>query len=259
MLCYSPPQQPPRHHAPALYPHPLATTSSDTWFLLVPGLISSTSSHTQIIHHIQAHPAAAARLRIDSWDQHPCTHFPPQPQILVASGLKNSVFASQPVKEADGDDELSIHTEKEPSCLLNMFQTSAGSVVYKPPEQLLSEIPLASPFLEIWVLGCVLYGLLQGHLPFEDNFEPRLRLKIMNSQFEFPGALVVTPADKSWREAEKKKVVAKLVQGCLAVDRDSLWVVLEIGCSPWLDRAPPPHPRQTGSMIFLSILCKQKV
>ncbi|WAQ84893.1 hypothetical protein PtA15_5A466 [Puccinia triticina] len=148
--------------------------------------------------------------------------------------LKNSVFASQP--------------------------TSAGSVSYTPPEQLRSEIPLASPFLDIWVLGCVLYGLRQGHLPFEDDFELRLRLKIMNSQFEFPGALVVTLAYKSWREAEKKKVVAKLLQGCLAVDQESRWVVSEIGCSPWLDRAPPPHPRQTGSMIFLiSILCKPKV
>ncbi|OAV86631.1 serine/threonine protein kinase [Puccinia triticina 1-1 BBBD Race 1] len=162
---------------------------------------------------------------------HTRTRLPPQ--------LDNSIFASQPVKEDDNDEDLSRPQDDDPFASLDMFPTAAGSLAYTPPEQLRSETPLACPSLDIWALGCVLYGLLEGHLPFQDDFEPRLRLKIMNGQFDFPAALVVSPADQAGQassEAETKMSVAKVLQGCLAVDRNSRWVVSEIGGSGWLAR-----------------------
>jgi len=149
--------------------------------------------------------------------------------------LDNSMFLSQPVKE-DDDDDINGQLEGPPSSI-NMFPTAAGSLAYTPPEQLRSETPLACPSLDIWALGCVLYGLLEGHLPFEDDFEPRLRLKIMNGQFQFPHSLVVVPDQTLDAEAEHKMMIAKVLQGCLAVDRNTRWMIEEIAASNWLE----PH------------------
>ncbi|KAA1115357.1 hypothetical protein PGT21_050169 [Puccinia graminis f. sp. tritici] len=160
--------------------------------------------------------------------------------------LDNSMFSSQPVKEVD-DDDIS-RQEDDSLSSINMFPTAAGSLAYTPPEQLRSETPLACPSLDIWALGCVLYGLLEGHLPFEDDFEPRLRLKIMNGQFEFPGTLVVKPDETSERDGEQKMMVAKVLKGCLAVDRNSRWMISEIVSSSWLERHQTPVHSRGGTM-----------
>ena len=65
----------------------------------------------------------------------------------------------------------------------------AGSLPYSPPEQMKSPVPILDPSVDIWALGCVLYALVEGRLPFEDDFEPRLRMKIMKGVWEVPTAL----------------------------------------------------------------------
>ncbi|KAH9467169.1 hypothetical protein Pst134EB_002193 [Puccinia striiformis f. sp. tritici] len=162
-----------------------------------------------------------------SWSQtyHARSRLPPR--------LDNSMFSSQPVKEDDDDD--SNRHDDDPFCTINTFPTAAGSLAYTPPEQLRSETPLACPSLDIWALGCVLYGLLEGHLPFQDDFEPRLRLKIMNGQFEFPSTLVVNPNETSELDAEHKMMIAKVLKGCLSVDKNARWMIEEIACTPWLE------------------------
>ncbi|PLW05424.1 hypothetical protein PCASD_25262 [Puccinia coronata f. sp. avenae] len=156
------------------------------------------------------------------------------PRFVLPPKLDNSTFLSQPVQEDDDDDS----SGPEEALSMDMFPTAAGSLAYTPPEQLRSEIPLACPSLDIWALGCVLYGLLEGHLPFEDDFEPRLRLKIMNGQFQFPHSLVVDPDCTAELEADHKMMIAKVLQGCLAVDRNTRWMVEEIAASSWLEPQP---------------------
>ncbi|CAH7687703.1 serine/threonine protein kinase [Phakopsora pachyrhizi] len=116
---------------------------------------------------------------------------------------------------------------------------AAGSLAYTAPEQLRTEVPLSRTSLDIWALGCVLYGLVEGRLPFEDCFEPRLRLKIMDGQFTFPKALVVHPNLMTEMEAEERMMIAKVLKGCLAVDRNARWTIEEIFNSPWLSRSLP--------------------
>lgn len=61
-----------------------------------------------------------------------------------------------------------------------------GSLPYAAPELLSPQTPGkhhgANPAQDMWALGCLLYALLTGRLPFSDPFEPRLTMKILHSE-----------------------------------------------------------------------------
>ncbi|EGG11585.1 uncharacterized protein MELLADRAFT_115284 [Melampsora larici-populina 98AG31] len=136
----------------------------------------------------------------------------------------------------DDSDESSSSDEVMP--------TAAGSLAYTPPEQLRSGAPLTDPSLDIWALGCVLYALLEGNLPFQDDFEPRLRLKIMNGQYRLPYLLSSScPPGMSPADVQERKDVADLLKGCLAVDQNARWTMEQIVNCGWINsdvQAPLP-------------------
>ncbi|KAG9011779.1 hypothetical protein FRB90_007079 [Tulasnella sp. 427] len=65
-----------------------------------------------------------------------------------------------------------------------------GSLPYAAPELLrpihTTTIPPPNPAQDVWALGCVLYALLFGQLPFRDPFEPRLTMKILSGIWRLP-------------------------------------------------------------------------
>ncbi|PWN50074.1 kinase-like protein [Violaceomyces palustris] len=69
-----------------------------------------------------------------------------------------------------------------PLGLLSAAETAADAEVADRSE--------SSPFAaDMWALGCILYALLSGRLPFVDSFEPRLQMKIAKAKWDLPPRL----------------------------------------------------------------------
>ncbi|KAF9280065.1 hypothetical protein BGZ68_007526 [Mortierella alpina] len=98
----------------------------------------------------------------------------------LASSSELSSPRDATMTTAEGDTalaECAIDTEDE---------TVGGSLAYSSPEQLRSDKPLRCPSTDVWSLGVVLYALLTGRLPFQDEYEPRLQYQILNGRYEEP-------------------------------------------------------------------------
>lgn len=61
--------------------------------------------------------------------------------------------------------------------------THIGSLPYASPELLLPSPPPLGPSADIWALGVLLFSMLVGKLPFQHQYEPRLRAMIANGKF----------------------------------------------------------------------------
>ena len=76
----------------------------------------------------------------------------------------------------------------------SFLSTSCGSVNYAAPEILEGE-PYSGPEVDIWSAGIVLYILLSGYLPFDDNNLSVLFAKIKNAEYELPPMISEESAD----------------------------------------------------------------
>lgn len=144
------------------------------------------------------------------------------------------------------------------------FDATAGSLQYTSPEQIRSPSPISSLAVDIWALGCVLYALIDGRLPFDDGFEPRLRVNIMKAEWKLPQALkgeegskistsssqklsASTPASNgeaarsdagaSESTEQERKQIEDLLRGCLELDVAKRWTIQDIARCPWLKDA----------------------
>ncbi|KAF4656744.1 hypothetical protein FOZ61_006713 [Perkinsus olseni] len=75
--------------------------------------------------------------------------------------------------------------------LSNFFQpgqalrTACGSPCYAPPE-MVAGLPYDPPKCDVWSVGVILYAMICGQLPFEDQRTPTLYKKILNGAFKAP-------------------------------------------------------------------------
>lgn len=106
-----------------------------------------------------------------------------------------------------------------------------GSLPYTAPEQLRSIKTISDPSIDIWALGCILYAMLEGSLPFADDFEPRLRVKILRARWDVPAVL---ERKKGTWEAE---AALEVLKGCLEPDPTRRWTIRQVGASEWLAAA----------------------
>ncbi|CAL1217279.1 unnamed protein product [Candida parapsilosis] len=70
----------------------------------------------------------------------------------------------------------------------NFLKTSCGSPNYAAPEVISGKL-YAGPEVDVWSAGVILYVMLCGRLPFDDEFIPALFKKISNGVYTLPSYL----------------------------------------------------------------------
>ncbi|KAI8381274.1 kinase-like domain-containing protein [Radiomyces spectabilis] len=72
------------------------------------------------------------------------------------------------------------HSEKH-----QMLETFCGSLAYSAPE-VIQRQRHTGPEIDVWSLGVILYTLLAGELPFDDDSEIIMQRKIVNLEYQIP-------------------------------------------------------------------------
>lgn len=112
-----------------------------------------------------------------------------------------------------------------------LLETSCGSPHYASPEIVAGKNYHGAPS-DIWSCGIILFALLTGHLPFDDENIRKLLMKVQNGKFIMPSAL-------SW---EAKDLISRM----LRVNPSERILIGSILKHPLLTKYPDP----------LSISCK---
>ncbi|KAG0141115.1 hypothetical protein CROQUDRAFT_136332 [Cronartium quercuum f. sp. fusiforme G11] len=109
-----------------------------------------------------------------------------------------------------------------------LLETSCGSPHYASPE-IVSGLTYHGSSSDIWSCGVILFALLIGRLPFDDENVGALLNKVRIGQFWMPDEL--SPYAKS------------LIRGMLTVDPEKRFTMDQIKAHPWFTRLPPrPQP-----------------
>eukprot|EP00002_Diphylleia_rotans_P029530 TRINITY_DN6018_c0_g1_i3.p1 TRINITY_DN6018_c0_g1~~TRINITY_DN6018_c0_g1_i3.p1 ORF type:complete len:505 (-),score=83.37 TRINITY_DN6018_c0_g1_i3:782-2296(-) len=106
------------------------------------------------------------------------------------------------------------------------LRTSCGSPNYAAPEVIAGNL-YSGPEVDIWSCGVILYALLCGRLPFDDEFIPNLFKKIKSGIFHLPGYLSDGARD--------------LVSKMLCVSPLSRATIADIKSHPWYDVQIPAY------------------
>ncbi|KAI6092033.1 Pkinase-domain-containing protein [Hypoxylon rubiginosum] len=108
----------------------------------------------------------------------------------------------------------------------NFLKTSCGSPNYAAPEVISGKL-YAGPEVDVWSCGVILYVLLVGRLPFDDDHIPSLFSKIQRGVFTVP----------HWVPSE----AASLIRRMLQTNPVQRIIIDEIRQDPWFLKDLPPY------------------
>jgi carbon catabolite-derepressing protein kinase len=108
----------------------------------------------------------------------------------------------------------------------NFLKTSCGSPNYAAPEVIGGKL-YAGPEVDVWSCGVILYVLLVGRLPFDDEHIPSLFAKIARGTYSIP----------QWMPSG----AAALIKKMLVVNPVQRITIDDIRDDPWFQKDLPPY------------------
>ncbi|KAF9893935.1 Protein kinase [Aspergillus nanangensis] len=108
----------------------------------------------------------------------------------------------------------------------NFLKTSCGSPNYAAPEVISGKL-YAGPEVDVWSCGVILYVLLVGRLPFDDDYIPALFKKIAAGNFHMPPYI--------------SSGAARLIRSMLQVHPVHRITIPEIRQDPWFTQDLPKY------------------
>lgn len=108
----------------------------------------------------------------------------------------------------------------------NFLKTSCGSPNYAAPEVISGKL-YAGPEVDVWSCGVILYVLLVGRLPFDDDYIPALFKKIAAGNFHMPSYI--------------SSGAARLIKAMLQVHPVHRITIPEIRHDPWFRKDLPSY------------------
>ena len=110
---------------------------------------------------------------------------------------------------------------------IDLLETPCGSPGYAPPEMVMG-YPYDGLLTDIWSSGIILYAMLCGSFPFDDDSEQILYSKIIKGVFDFPSDIILSE--------EAKNLVNKI----LVVNPRKRASISEIKNDPWFKKNYKP-------------------
>lgn len=100
----------------------------------------------------------------------------------------------------------------------------AGSIDYMPPEMLKGKNKNVHPGLDIWALGCMLFGMVAGTLPFSEGTNRKTVDKILAGVITYP------PKIEPTLSREVKDLIGKM----LSVEPQDRITITDVLNHPWM-------------------------
>ena len=127
------------------------------------------------------------------------------------------------------------------------LSTFCGSLYFAAPE-LLNAKPYTGPEVDVWSFGIVLYVLVCGKVPFDDQSMPALHAKIKRGQVEYP----------NWLSAECKHLLSRM----LVTTPATRATLPEVIAHPWMIKGytgPPANHLPPRTPLRISDISREVI
>ncbi|KAH8919396.1 Pkinase-domain-containing protein [Atractiella rhizophila] len=124
----------------------------------------------------------------------------------------------------------------------DFLQTSCGSPNYAAPE-VIDGAMYNGPEVDVWSCGVILYILLVGHLPFDNQHIPSLFRQIRSARYTLPALM--------------RRDAKELIQGILVANMHNRMTIEQIRQSPWFLRDLPDNLRTAPTTPALQRTMRQ--
>ena len=157
-------------------------------------------------------------------------HHPPQPKASTKASSKKPAYLNQGIKLGDFGLASVAHDGK-------LFETSCGTPNYAAPEVVSGRL-YDGKEVDVWSCGVVLFTMVTGCLPFDDDDLPSLFRKIQTATFMFPDEPAPL-SEKERTQCDQKQLQQRNLESQQRGARGST-PLIESSCNS--ERLPPPLP-----------------